>query len=130
RLFIKEAGRKVDLLAFLNSAYNTDDYMEEIFGQKSKIITINISTYGILEAGNAKTYHEVTSCMFIDRKTGCLINRESAEACVGEWIDGRKWKTDDGAVIDLAVKRKSILDRTTADAYLLRKENYGRCQMQ
>lgn len=129
-IFIKDSGKNKNLLGFLNEAYNVEDSIEDIANQKNKILNLQVASYGIAETPMGKAYHDVASCMFIDRKTGCILYRASDILCVGQWDGIESWKTDEGEMVDFSAIRKSILDRTNADTDLLKRENYSRCEKQ
>lgn len=127
RLFIREGGTRKRLLGFLQSTDNVVDSVAEIASQRNPILALQVSDYGIAETPDQAFYHEVTSCVFIERRTGCVLYRTSNIVCVGGWNSADTWKTDDGDSMDMAAKRQSILDRNHDDAELLRPENYNRC---
>ncbi|WP_293813761.1 hypothetical protein [uncultured Aquitalea sp.] len=129
QLVIRNTGRSENILGYISKEYYTDDYLQEIINQKNEVVAINIATYGIIrQPSGEQGYHEVASCVFINMATGCIISRESAVACSGKWIGSEEWETDQGEKIDMAALKKSILKKATADAVLIRNENYSRCK--
>lgn len=121
RLFILERGKNEDILRFLGEPYN----LEDVSGGNASILNLTISTYGILEGpDNEISYHDVTSCVFIEKKNGCVLYTGSINLCAGNWKKNKIWLTDEGVEIDFIEVRKTILSGKNEGK---RKENYFRC---
>ncbi|MBP4044658.1 hypothetical protein [Chromobacterium violaceum] len=122
KLRIKEGRTNKDILKFLSEPYN----LENVSGDKNKILTLTVATYGILDdPDNGKSYHDVASCVFIERKNGCILYSGSINLCAGNWETSESWVTDEGAKIDFLELKKSILAGKDEGK---RPENYARCK--
>jgi len=82
RLFILEREKNEDILRFLGKPYN----LEDVSDGNASILNLTVSTYGILENPDDEiSYHDVANCVFIDKKSGCVLYTGSINLCTGNW---------------------------------------------
>ncbi|MCS3803749.1 hypothetical protein HNO92_002985 [Chromobacterium alkanivorans] len=121
KLFIKKGQKKEDILKFLGEPYN----LEDVSGEKRKILNLTVSTYGILDdPNNGQSYHDVASCVFVERKSGCVLYSGSINLCAGHWDGEESWVTDEGGKVDFLELRNSVLAGNDEGK---NPENHARC---
>ncbi|MEO9386008.1 hypothetical protein [Chromobacterium phragmitis] len=120
RVYLRENGKQYDLFA----AY--ENYDIETIIRRGRYLALFLFSYGIAEdMEEGKRYHEVPHCMFVERRTGCVLGEGSQFTCDGEWVQAAVWQPRDREAWNMRALRKQVLAGTDKEG----AENRRRCGM-